>query len=262
MAENQTTVVRIESGNHGGNTRVGVNGQFIEIPHEQDVPVHVSYAGALVDSNVEFKIVSGAVPRQLAPDAAGEGALPAASVAIPVNETETDESTIRPDRQDAETPDGAKEAEKNGGAGPIDSAATPAATTKAPPEMAQGSQGHVGMTDEQRAAEPSTTPEPGLDNQDAHKSEGEKAEDKETLASAADDEARKAAEAEKAEGDGELDGKPFVSADVLSGSIKAISENLDEFTPRQIRALIAAEEKAETPRTTLLEALNKKLPQG
>jgi hypothetical protein len=57
-----------------------------------------------------------------------------------------------------------------------------------------------------------------------------------------------------------LNGKPFVAEDVLSGNIGTISEDLDEFSPAQLKALIDAENaKGDKARVTLIAALEKKL---
>lgn len=56
-----------------------------------------------------------------------------------------------------------------------------------------------------------------------------------------------------------LNVEPFDAAATLNQSIKKIGEDLDEFTAEQLSALIAAEKAKDQPRTTLIDALEKKL---
>jgi hypothetical protein len=181
------TTIRINSDNHGGNTRVGVNGVFTEIPHNTDFPVTEGELDALRNSSTKFTVVSGGEAEQEQP----EQGLLADSPAEPPQRALEDGSEAKPVE--------------------------------------------VREQDEQRAGEP-------------------------------EDDGAAAAQAEigqdddpDEEGSASLNAKPFSAATTLEQSIAKITEDMDEFTPRQLKALLDAENKAETPRSTLIAALEKKI---
>jgi hypothetical protein len=82
------TLIRIESGNHGGNTPISVNGGPVKrIPHNEDVGLTEAEIEVLGNSNAIFQIVSGpGVPQ---PEASGAGA----GGSSPASETDEERET-------------------------------------------------------------------------------------------------------------------------------------------------------------------------
>ncbi len=252
MANAQGSIIRITSGERRGHTTIGINGRHRRLPHGQDIPVSAAELEVLDNSRVTYERIGDATAKQTAGSV--DNAVESATGAVDGSDTPAGGDNLNKEPPVSSVP-------VRSTPEPINQPAGGDNLTKQPPvDLAAAEQAATDAA--QASADGTTEPVVVLTNADPDQT-GVDAD----VAAKAAAEADAAAAAAKAEQGGDdnsagdnLNKSPFSAKTTLEQPIAKITEDMDEFTPAQLKALRKAEAgEGGKNRVGVLAAIDKKL---